>query len=76
MPLIVAESGASVVSNSRSLDATEREHVESVLASTGWVIEGPNGAAAILKMNPSTLRSLMRRRGIQRPRSAQSQHTP
>ena len=34
--------------------------------STGWVIEGPKGAAAILHMNPSTLRSRMRRLGIQR----------
>ena len=39
----------------------ERNHIESVLASTGWVIEGAKGAAAILQMNPSTLRSRMRR---------------
>jgi formate hydrogenlyase transcriptional activator len=38
-----------------------------VLASTGWVIEGPKGAAAILQMNPSTLRSRMRRLKIKRP---------
>jgi transcriptional regulator with GAF, ATPase, and Fis domain len=41
--------------------------VEGVLASTRWVVEGPKGAAGILQMNPSTLRSLMKRLGIRRP---------
>jgi transcriptional regulator with GAF, ATPase, and Fis domain len=41
--------------------------VESVLATTNWVVEGPKGAAGILQMNPSTLRSLMKRLGIRRP---------
>jgi formate hydrogenlyase transcriptional activator len=67
MPLLAAESGAAAGSHSRSLEATERKHIESVLASTGWTIEGAKGAAAILIMNPSTLRSRMRRLGIQRP---------
>jgi len=67
MPLLAAESGAPKANHSRSLEATERKHIESVLATTGWLIEGPKGAAAILKMNPSTLRSRMRRLGIQRP---------
>jgi transcriptional regulator with GAF, ATPase, and Fis domain len=66
MPLLAAESGAPAA-HSRSLEETERKHIESVLASMGWVIEGPQGAAAILKMNPSTLRSRMRRLGIRRP---------
>jgi formate hydrogenlyase transcriptional activator len=66
MPLLVTETNAHPVNHSRSLQATERKHIESVLASTGWVIEGPKGAAAILQMNPSTLRSRMRRLGIRR----------
>jgi formate hydrogenlyase transcriptional activator len=70
MPLLPTESNAPTVNHSRSLEATERKHIESVLASTGWVIEGPNGAAAILKMNPSTLRSRMRRLGIKRTQSS------
>ena len=41
--------------------------IESVLASTGWVLEGPRGAATTLNLNPSTLRSRMKRLGIQRP---------
>jgi transcriptional regulator with PAS, ATPase and Fis domain len=67
MPLLAAETVAPAATASRSLEDTERKHIESVLASTGWVIEGPKGAAAILKMNPSTLRSRMRRLKIQRP---------
>jgi PAS domain S-box-containing protein len=52
---------------SQSLEDAERFHVEHVLASTNWVVEGPKGAARILQMNPSTLRSLMKRLSIRRP---------
>jgi transcriptional regulator with GAF, ATPase, and Fis domain len=51
----------------RSLEEAERKHIEITLASTRWVLEGPQGAAAILGLNPSTLRSRMKRLGIQRP---------
>jgi len=51
----------------QSLEDAERRHVEGVLASTQWVVEGPKGAAGILQVNPSTLRSLMKRLGIRRP---------
>ena len=61
-----AETNAVAGDQSHSMEAAERKHIESVLASTGWVIEGAKGAAAVLKMNPSTLRSRMRRLRIQR----------
>ena len=67
MPLLAAENSVPAANHSRSLEETERKHIETVLASTGWTIEGPKGAAAILQMNPSTLRSRMRRLGIKRP---------
>jgi DNA-binding NtrC family response regulator len=70
MPLLAAETGAPAAPQSRSLEQAEREHIERVLGSTGWVIEGPKGAAEVLKMNPSTLRSRMRRLGIQRPQTS------
>jgi formate hydrogenlyase transcriptional activator len=70
MPLLGAEPGATMVNHSRSLEANERKHIESVLVSTGWVLEGPKGAAAVLKMNPSTLRSRMRRLGLRRPKDS------
>jgi transcriptional regulator with GAF, ATPase, and Fis domain len=50
-----------------SLEEAERRHIEKVLNSTRWVVEGPKGAARLLKMNSSTLRSRMKRLGIQRP---------
>ncbi len=51
----------------RSLEEAERRHIENTLGSTRWVLEGPQGAAAILGLNPSTLRSRMKRLGISRP---------
>jgi transcriptional regulator with GAF, ATPase, and Fis domain len=67
MPLLGPESSPAATDNSQSLEATERRHIEGVLTATAWVIEGPKGAAKILKMNSSTLRSRMRRLGIRRP---------
>jgi transcriptional regulator with GAF, ATPase, and Fis domain len=50
-----------------SLAETERNHMRSVLEQTGWRIEGPAGAARILGLQPSTLRSKMRNLGLSRP---------
>lgn len=50
-----------------SLEDAERHHIESVLGQAGWVIEGDRGAAKILKLHPNTLRSRMKKLGIQRP---------
>jgi PAS domain S-box-containing protein len=51
----------------RSLQETERDHILRVLQSTNWRIDGAKGAAMILDINPSTLRSRMRKLGIQKP---------
>jgi formate hydrogenlyase transcriptional activator len=48
-----------------SLRAVEREHIHRVLEQTGGVVEGPRGAARILDMHPNTLRSRMKRLGIE-----------
>jgi transcriptional regulator with GAF, ATPase, and Fis domain len=45
----------------------ERTHVIRVLERTGWVVEGKAGAAAILGLAPSTLRSRMAQLGVTRP---------
>ncbi len=50
-----------------SLEDVERRHIESVLTQTNWMIEGERGAAKILNLNPSTLRSRMKNLGIKRP---------
>ena len=55
-------------SAARSLAQTEKERILEVLKQTNWRIEGPGGAAAILKLNPSTLRSRMKKLGVERSR--------
>ncbi|MCK9396687.1 MAG: sigma 54-interacting transcriptional regulator [Methylobacter sp.] len=50
----------------RTLEAVEREHITRTLDVTGWQISGVKGAAAILGMNPNTLRSRMLKLGISR----------
>jgi len=54
---------------SQTLEEVEREYIIQTLENTGWRIEGPFGAAKILGMNPSTLRTRMLKLGIQRRRS-------
>jgi transcriptional regulator with GAF, ATPase, and Fis domain len=55
-------------SKSGSLVEVERQHIESVLAQTNWMIEGERGAAKVLNLSPSTLRSRMQKLGIRRPK--------
>jgi len=50
----------------KSLQETEKDHILRVLQLTEWRIDGAKGAALILDMNPSTLRSRMRKLGIQK----------
>jgi transcriptional regulator with GAF, ATPase, and Fis domain len=49
-----------------TLEEFERKHIVQVLEQTRWRIEGPKGAAVILGLNPSTLRSRMQKLGIVR----------
>jgi formate hydrogenlyase transcriptional activator len=51
-----------------SLEAVERGHIQRVLDSTGGIIDGPRGAAHVLKLHPSTLRARMKKLRIHRPR--------
>jgi transcriptional regulator with GAF, ATPase, and Fis domain len=44
----------------------ERRHILNVLQTAGWRIEGASGAARVLGMKPSTLRSRMAKLGIVR----------
>jgi hydrogenase-4 transcriptional activator len=47
-----------------SLDEAMQKHIENVLAVTHGRIEGRRGTAALLKINPHTLRARMRKLGI------------
>ncbi|MDA2932797.1 sigma 54-interacting transcriptional regulator [Acidobacteria bacterium AH-259-D05] len=49
-----------------SLQEMERNHIIETLEKTGWVIEGPTGAAKILNLHPSTLRARMKKLGVKR----------
>jgi formate hydrogenlyase transcriptional activator len=51
-----------------TIEEVERSHIVSVLRSTRGVVEGPRGAARILGLNPNTLRSRLKKLGIE-PRS-------
>jgi len=48
----------------RTLAEVNREHIRRVLGHTGGRIEGKGGAAEVLGVNPHTLRSRMRKLGI------------
>lgn len=51
-----------------SLDVIQENHIRKVLSECHWKIEGPEGAARQLKINPSTLRDKMKKFNIKRPR--------
>jgi formate hydrogenlyase transcriptional activator len=53
----------------KGLSEVEREYILRSLRETGWRIDGDNGAARLLGMNPSTMRARMRKLGIHRPGS-------
>jgi len=48
----------------KALAELEQEHILQVLRKTAWRIEGNNGAAVLLGLNPSTLRARMRKYGL------------
>jgi len=51
---------------SAALEDVERRHIVAVLTQAQWRIDGPRGAARLLNMNPSTLRSRLKKLGIRR----------
>jgi formate hydrogenlyase transcriptional activator len=63
----VSPASGEALGEALTLEAVEKHHILAVLTQTGWVIEGPKGAATLLKLHPNTLRSRMKKLGIQRP---------
>jgi PAS domain S-box-containing protein len=53
----------------KSLQDVEKDHILQVLEFTNWRIDGAKGAALILDMNPSTLRSRIRKLEIKKPQN-------
>jgi transcriptional regulator with GAF, ATPase, and Fis domain len=68
IPLPVALPGATC--RSTKLIDVERDHVRSVLETTGWRIRGVAGAADRLGLRPTTLETRMAKLGLKRPRPA------
>ena len=65
--LPVRSIGGSDKSKPQTLAEAERLHILDALKETKWVIAGPNGTAARLGMNRSTVRFRMKKLGIVRP---------
>jgi PAS domain S-box-containing protein len=59
-----ASSPVNATTGLQTLENIERQHILNILSETAGVISGPKGAAAILGMNPNTLRSRMLKLGI------------
>lgn len=57
---------AAILETPYTLRDMERKHILKILDQTNWVVEGDHGAAALLDMNPSTLRYRMQKLDIQR----------
>jgi PAS domain S-box-containing protein len=53
-----------------SLESSTRNHILAALEQSGWVIDGPRGAAKVLNLHPNTLRSRMKKLGIVRASQA------
>ncbi|NVN99151.1 MAG: sigma 54-interacting transcriptional regulator [Geobacteraceae bacterium] len=58
------KSGESAENEIKALAEIEHDHILQALRKTGWRIEGANGAALLLNLNPSTLRFRMQKHGI------------
>ncbi|UQZ87912.1 Fis family transcriptional regulator [Deltaproteobacteria bacterium Smac51] len=57
--IIQESSSARETGELASLDEVMKKHIQRVLKTTGGKVNGPGGAAEILKINPNTLRSRM-----------------
>ena len=56
-----------IPSTRRTLEDLERQYILQILEETEWRIEGPKGAARILGLNPSTLRTRLIKLRIEKP---------
>ncbi|NNE47806.1 MAG: sigma 54-interacting transcriptional regulator [Rhodothermales bacterium] len=65
-PIALKDAGEDA-SIGRTLEEVERDYIQSVCDTCGWRIRGTGGAAEVLGLHPSTLRSRMKKLGIRRP---------
>lgn len=67
-PLTQPETFLDSFQTAETFEQNEYNLIVRTLKTVHWKLEGPGGAAELLHINPSTLRSKMRKLGIQRPR--------
>jgi transcriptional regulator with GAF, ATPase, and Fis domain len=63
----VPQLASSETSETPNLESIDRSHLLKVLKKTNWRVAGKGGAAEILGLKRTTLQSLMKRLGIERP---------
>ncbi|MFO0941239.1 MAG: helix-turn-helix domain-containing protein [Pirellulales bacterium] len=63
----VGQTGSVISTELQSLEAIEKSHILRVLENANWRIEGESGAAQILGLHPNTLRSRLKKLGLNRP---------
>jgi transcriptional regulator with GAF, ATPase, and Fis domain len=68
------ESGPRSEEKGLSLKNAEARHIRRAMELAAGIVEGPSGAAAILDMNPGTLRSKMRKLGIPFGKTANAEY--
>jgi DNA-binding NtrC family response regulator len=64
-PLAARESQPAASPKPSSLEEVVRQHIEAALSHCHGRVEGPFGAARLLALNPHTLRSKMRKLGVE-----------
>lgn len=65
-PKLASYSQDSIEKSGATLAENEKQHILWALAKTNWKISGPGGAAELLDINYGTLRSRMKKHGIQK----------
>ena len=56
-----------IIRTAKELEALERANILRALETANWKVSGEQGAAGLLRMNPSTLSSRMKALGISKP---------
>ena len=66
----VPQSSRAATKRSPKLADVEKEHIRTVLESTGWRIRGAGGAAERLGLPPTTLETRLAKLGLRRPKES------
>src|SRR5262245_39401458 len=66
---VTAGPSSAAAKRSLKLSDVEKDHIRSVLETTGWRIRGADGAAERLGLRPTTLETRMAKLGLARPRA-------